>query len=318
MNEHITVEEHSQPHVGSDLRAQLLARLPVTERRLDLAGVSTAVLEGGDGKPIVLLHGQGEFVGVWMRVIPDLMTTHRVIIPDLPGHGASEVIDNPLSADRVLDWLGALIEETCPTPPVVVGHLLGGAIATRFAAEHGDRLSRLVLVDALGLSPFLPAPRFALEMVRFLIRPTERSRDRLFRQCFVDLDGVREELDGDFELLAAYALDRARTPGLKAALRSLMPRFAMRAIPPEDLAQIAVPTALIWGRHGRQVRLAVAEAASAQYGWPLHVIEDAADDPAFEQPDAFLDALRDALATRSRKSVNTRSNTSPPRAAHSS
>lgn len=318
MNEHITVEERSKPHVGSDLRAQLLARLPVTERRLDLAGVSTAVLEGGDGKPIVLLHGQGEFMGVWMRVIPDLMTTHRVIIPDLPGHGASEVIDNPLSADRVLDWLGALIEETCPTPPVVVGHLLGGAIATRFAAEHGDRLSRLVLVDALGLSPFLPAPRFALEMVRFLIRPTERSRDRLFRQCFVDLDGVREELDGDFELLAAYALDRARTPGLKAALRSLMPRFAMRAIPPEDLAQIAVPTALIWGRHGRQVRLAVAEAASAQYGWPLHVIEDAADDPAFEQPDAFLDALRDALATRSRKSVNTRSNTSPPRAAHSS
>jgi pimeloyl-ACP methyl ester carboxylesterase len=40
----------------------------------------------------------------------------------------------------------------------------------------------------------------------------------------------------------------------------------------------------------------VAEAASARYGWPLHVIEDAADDPPIEQPEAFLRALRAALA----------------------
>jgi len=46
----------------------LLAGLPVTERRLQLAGVSSAVLDGGDGPPIVLL--QGEFAAVWMRVIP--------------------------------------------------------------------------------------------------------------------------------------------------------------------------------------------------------------------------------------------------------
>ena len=40
-------------------RERLLAGIPVTERRLELAGVSTAVLEGGDGPPIVLLHGPG-------------------------------------------------------------------------------------------------------------------------------------------------------------------------------------------------------------------------------------------------------------------
>jgi hypothetical protein len=43
------------------------------------------------------------------------------------------------------------------------------------------------------------------------------------------------------------------------------------------------------------VRLHVAEAASARYGWPLHVIENARDDPAIEQPEAFLKALRTAL-----------------------
>jgi pimeloyl-ACP methyl ester carboxylesterase len=67
------------------------------------------------------------------------------------------------------------------------------------------------------------------------------------------------------------------------------------AIPQDDLARIAVPTTLIWGRHNLGLRLKVAEAASARYGWPLHVIEDAGDDPAIEQPEAFLEALRSAL-----------------------
>lgn len=44
------------------------------------------------------------------------------------------------------------------------------------------------------------------------------------------------------------------------------------------------------------MRLEVAEAASSRYGWPLHVIENARDDPAIEQPEAFLKALRSALA----------------------
>jgi hypothetical protein len=50
-----------------------------------------AVLEGGDGPPVVLLHGPGALAAEWMRVIPDLVTTQRVVAPDLPGHGASEV-----------------------------------------------------------------------------------------------------------------------------------------------------------------------------------------------------------------------------------
>ena len=65
-----------------------------------LAGVSTAVLEGGDGPPLVLLHGPGANAAHWMRVIPDLVATHRVIAPDLPGHGSSTVADGPLDAGR--------------------------------------------------------------------------------------------------------------------------------------------------------------------------------------------------------------------------
>jgi pimeloyl-ACP methyl ester carboxylesterase len=97
-----------------------------------------------------------------------------------------------------------------------------------------------------------------------------------------------------------YALDRARTPSVKAALHKLMPQFGVPAIPSEDLARIAIPTSLVWGPHDRQVRLRIAEAASSRYGWPLHVIEKAADDPAIEQPEAFLRPLHIALGSSNR------------------
>ena len=61
----------SRQAAGDDARRRLLAGAPVTERRLELAGVSTAVLEGGDGPPVVLLHGQGGWAGMWLPVMAD-------------------------------------------------------------------------------------------------------------------------------------------------------------------------------------------------------------------------------------------------------
>jgi pimeloyl-ACP methyl ester carboxylesterase len=276
-----------------DARERLLEGIPVRERRLELAGISTAVLDGGDGDPIVLLHGPGEFAAKWMRIIPDLVMTHRVVAPDLPAHGASQAPDGPLDAAQVLDWLDELIERTCPSAPVLVGHVLGGALAARFAVDRGDRLSRLVLVDALGLGRFRPAPRFALTLLGFQARPTERTYQRFMRQCSFDLDALREQMGGSWEPFVSYNLELARAKSAKAAGR-LFRHLGMPRIPAEDLARIAVPTSLIWGRHDRALRLRIAEVASARYGWPLHVIEDCADDPPRDQPEAFLRALRAA------------------------
>jgi pimeloyl-ACP methyl ester carboxylesterase len=285
----------TQRSAGEDPRAQLLSGLLVTERRLRLAGVSTSVLEGGGGPPMVLLAG--EFAAVWMRVIPDLVTTHRVIAPDLPGLGASEVPDGSPDAATALAWLDELIDSTCAIPPVLVGKGAAGALAARFSIDHSDRVDRLVLVDTYGLDRFRPPPGMALSFIGVLLRPSERGLQRSFRNyCFVDLDGVRAEMGERYEWMAAYALDRFRTSSVKAAMRSLFRELAS-TIPPEDLDRIAVPTTLIWGRHDVGMRLNVAEAASLRYGWPLHVIENARDDPAVEQPEAFLEALHTALGS---------------------
>lgn len=278
-----------------DARERLLSTLPVAERRLQVARISTPVLEGGEGPALVLLHGPGANATHWMRVIPDLVATHRVIVPDLPGHGASGPIKGALDDDRVLEWLGELIERTCASPPVLVGQLLGGAIALRFSAAHGERPGRLVLVNTFGLSPFQPAPQFGQALNDFLAHPDERTHEKLWRHCAFDLNGLRERMGGDWEPFEAYNVDRARSPEARTALVALMEHFGAPAIPPEDLRRIGVPTTLIWGRHDLATPLAVAETASKRYGWPLHVIENANDDPPIEQPKALLLALKAAL-----------------------
>jgi pimeloyl-ACP methyl ester carboxylesterase len=287
---------HESDHAGARARRELLALLPVTEHRRQLAGISTAVLEGGGGPPLVLLHGPAGHAAHWMRVIPGLVATHRVVAPDLPGHGASGLGDEPLDVERVLAWLSELIDRTCVSPPALVGQLLGGAIAARFASRHPERVSRLVLIDTFGLSVFAPEREFSLALTAFLAQPTEQTHEHLWRQCAFDLDGLRRRMGQRWQPFAAYNLDRIRTPHVQAALHALMQLFES-PIAPDDLARIPVPVTLIWGRHDRATPLAVAETASASYRWPLHIINDANDDPPIEQPEALLRVLRLVLPT---------------------
>src|SRR5262245_149055 len=188
-----------------DARGRLLAEIPAVERRVTAGGISTTVLEGGDGAPLVLLHGPAGNAAHWMRVFGDLVQTHRVIAPDLPGHGASA----PAEGEQMADWLGEVIDATCSTPPTVVGLAAGGAIAARFAADHGGRIVHLVLVDTLGLTDFAPAPEFGAALNAFLQDPSERTHDGLWRYCALDFDRLRERMGERWEPFRAYNLDRA-------------------------------------------------------------------------------------------------------------
>jgi pimeloyl-ACP methyl ester carboxylesterase len=266
-------------------RARALEGMTVTERRLQLAGVSTAILEAGQGPPLVALHGPGANATHWAQAIPGLARDHRVIAPDLPGHGESDGGANPLA------WLGALIAATCPEPPVLVGGTLGGAIAARFACACGEAIRRLVLVDTLGLQAFAPTPAFGAALHAFGTDPTAATHAALWEQCAFDLDRLRARMGARWEPFAAYNVERAQTPAVQAALGALMGEFGLPALDPGELARLRVPTALIWGRHDRATPLAVAEAAAAAHGWPLTVIDDCADDPPVEQPEAFVAAL---------------------------
>lgn len=284
---------------GEDARQRLLAGVPVTERRLRLAGVLTSVLEGGHGPPLVLLQGGIECGGVyWAPVISPLAESHRLIVPDVPGLGESEPVAR-LDAAAFADWFAELLRETCQEKPTLIAHSLDGSLAAGFAATHGDLLRRLVIYAAPGIGPYRMPLGLRVAAIRFGLHPTERNAERFDRWAFFDFDQARRRDPTWFEAFSAYTRFRAAVPHVKRAMGQLI-KTGTKQVPDSELRRIAIPTALLWGRHDRFVPLGLAKGASARLGWPLHVIDDAGHVPHIERTDRFVDALQAALGEESK------------------
>lgn len=277
------------------LAARLIEGLPVTTRRLDVDGVSTSLLEGGEGPPFVLVHGQGGFAEIMGPLIRMVVDRYRVIVPDLPGMGRSEIRSGTLDGPRVTEWLGELVAKTCDQPPIVLGGSMGGSVALRLAVARGREISRVVLVDSGSLGPFRPPPSLLFALIRFIRKPDRAGAARMQRQIFLDADRVRAQVGERLDALEDYQIDRAKQPSVNAANRTLLRQVGTKQVPDEQLRAIDAPVAMIWGRRDRVMRFKYAERASAAYGWPLYPIEDSGHLPFVEQPAAFDAALRAIL-----------------------
>jgi 2-hydroxymuconate-semialdehyde hydrolase len=275
-------------------RERLLAGIPVAERRLDLTGKSTAVLEGGDGPPMVLLHGGIETGGVyWAPVISSLAERYRLVVPDIAGLGESAPLDH-LDPGAFSDWLAALIRQTCDERPTLIAHSLPGSLAARFAVHHADLLRELVLYGAPGVGPYRIPLGLMVTAIRFNMRPSERNNARFADWAFLDPDRTRRRNAEWYDVFMAYGLSRGAVPHVKRTMRQLV-KAGSKKITDADLQSIGVPVALLWGKRDRMVPRRIAELASAKFMWPLQLVDDAGHVPHIEQPDAFLDALRAAL-----------------------
>jgi 2-hydroxymuconate-semialdehyde hydrolase len=285
--------------MGTDSRQQLLAGIPVEERRLDLAGVSTAVLEAGKGSPVVLLHGGIQCGGVyWAPVISGLAERYRLVVPDVPGLGESEPVDR-LDA-TFTEWFTALLRQTSPEPPILVAHSLVGSLAVRFVAEHQDLVGRLVVYGVPSVGPYRLPLALQVAGVRFDLRPSEANLIRFERWAHLDLDGTRRREPEWYEAFDGYMLSRGVIPHVKRTMRQLI-KAGTKRIPDTELERIEVPTSLLWGRHDRMVPLSLGEGTSNKHGWPLHVIDNAAHVPHMEQPRAFLRTLSDIDSSSRRR-----------------
>lgn len=267
-------------------RERLLDGLPVGERRVDVGGVSTVVLEGGDGTPLVLLHGGIECGGAyWAPVIPALAEQHTLVVPDVPGLGESEPVDR-LDQTTFDSWLANLLKLTCEQPPALIAHSLVGTLAAGFAASHRAELQRLVLYGVPGVGPYRIPIGLQIKAIRFALRPSEANMERFARWAFADLDSVRRRDPDWMHAFAAYTRSRARVPHVKRTMRHLVSTCTKQV---RD--HIDVPTTLLWGAKDRFVALGVAEEAHDRLGWPLHVVDDAGHVPHIERPGAFLEEL---------------------------
>ncbi|HUG83529.1 MAG TPA: alpha/beta hydrolase [Euzebya sp.] len=269
---------------------QLFDGLAVQRRQLDVNGIATSVIEGGQGDPLLLLHGGIQAGGaVWWRVVPHLLQRHRVVIPDLPGLGRSAPTER-LDADAFTTWLIALLELTCADKPTLLAHSAPGGLAARFAARHGGLLRRLVLVDPAGLATFRPTPGFVLALLRANLRPSARSAEGFLRRVVADLDRTRDGSGPQWEDFVGYLAARSQIPHVKGAMRQLVKAGTTR-LSEAELQRITVPTALMWGRHDPLFPVRAGESASTRHGWPLQIVDAAGHLPHVEQPTAFVEGL---------------------------
>jgi pimeloyl-ACP methyl ester carboxylesterase len=133
-----------------------------------------------EGRPILFLHGVGGAAWSWLPQRAVFGAEHPVFVWEGRGHGAATHVADAGFADYLQDAREALavVRGACATPPFIVGHSMGGLIATILAADGGP-LRGLVLIDpvyAEDESPHVPAPLRAL--ARFALRPFVRSAQR--------------------------------------------------------------------------------------------------------------------------------------------
>ena len=110
-------------------------------------------LDEGVGTPVLLLHGWGSSSDVYRGIINTLKDRCRLIAPDFPGCGKSDIMDRPWTledySDFVLEFLRALNIEN----PIMIGHSHGGRVTLYMTAMGLVNPSKIVLLDAAGLIP---------------------------------------------------------------------------------------------------------------------------------------------------------------------
>jgi pimeloyl-ACP methyl ester carboxylesterase len=257
------------------------------------------VHRGGHGAPLVLVHG-------WMmshfyfRPIVDALAAERELIAvDLPGHGESDRPSTSAFA-YTLPAYAALLAEVLATlglPAVdVLGASMGGGVALTLAAQSPERVQKLVLAaPAIYPPPYLPLDaRVLLSPVGAFVWKNLLTRREYGRSC--RHYNVRDPLLLDEHFIDYYWARLQRAGGLDAAY-ACMRAMADCPAEPSTLAQVHVPTLLVWGDEDRLVPLSQGKRlARALPAATLAVIPACGHLPFLERPDEFMRAVRPFLA----------------------
>ena len=257
----------------------------------------------GSGAPVVMIHGVVSTADCWTYAIQALRDSYQVIAPDLPGHGRSDGGLVPYGLTFYVDWLVELLDAQRIQRIRLVGHSMGGAIAAAFAVRHPERIERLALVDALGLSsklPWLGARNISASLPDFLMAMLTGRNDPYLLRSFQPWDFLDPWGKPRPVLDQMAALNQPRGAMVVwAGTRLLLADFLSkrkRAAFVERLERITAPTLVVWGRQDgilalENAREGVARLPNARF----EIIEDCAHEPMLERPDEFIRIVRPFL-----------------------
>lgn len=211
----------------------------------NIGGHRIHYLAGGDGPPLVLVHGVAMRAEDWAPLVRPLLRSHRVYIPDLLGYGDS---DKPrdagysiaAQAERVRGLLDALHCERAD----VMGVSMGGWVSLALAASHPERVRRLVLISSAGV-------RFRTSLRETTFSP--RTIDELRASLALQTD--RAGRLPSFVLRDFLRRSREKAWIVTASMHAM---FTGRDLLDGKLQRVRMPVLLVWGTADRIVPYSVA------------------------------------------------------------
>jgi len=269
-------------------------------REVDVVGARANYVEMGDGPPMVLVHGLSGAWQNWLEQIPYFARTHRVIAVDLPGFGGSPMPPWEISIPAYGAFLRDFCERLGVTSCSLVGNSMGGFIATEVGISDPDRVEKLVLVSAAGIT-FARARREPAAVLgrigraaaplalRFQMSGIKRPRlrQRAFQGVFFDPNALRREM------LWENIVPALRSRGYYDAMTTLV-GYDIR----HRLEEIEEPTLIVWGRNDRVVPVPAALSYQRRIGdnARLEIFDHCGHVPQMERPVRFNRTLERFLA----------------------
>ncbi|WP_052195269.1 alpha/beta fold hydrolase [Deinococcus radiopugnans] len=225
---------------------------PLSPQFLNVGGIRTRHVTGGEGRPVVLLHGIGRSLEDFEPTIRALSGTHRVYAPDLIGFGYTDKPQVNYSLPGLARFVRHYLDAVGETRPVtLIGNSLGGAVAQTFAVIYPEQTRGLGLVNSAGFGRDVA---LALRLCALpglgerLLAPGPASARRVTRSLFASPAFATPER-------VAHTLALARQPGAARAFLSVLRSIGtVRGARAEWQAKLAGrlpalkrPTLIVWG-----------------------------------------------------------------------
>jgi 2-hydroxy-6-oxonona-2,4-dienedioate hydrolase len=217
-----------------------------------LARYRTRVVEAGEGRPLVVLHGQGGHAENYRRNIEGLARRHRVLAPDFIWHGRSECPDGPEELiPELVEHIDDLLDRLGVGEFDLIGQSMGGLVALHLARRRPG-IGRLVLVTPMGVETDrhpLQIDRLAGVLERQLRALEDGTADAVRRRLAGLLLDPSQLDDVIVEVRRAIYADPDTNSALRrVAVNYFDPELHRRsAIGPAVLGDVTVPTLVYWG-----------------------------------------------------------------------
>jgi len=235
----------------------------LTHQYAEVNGVKLHYVSGGEGEPILFLHGFPEFWYAWKNQLSEFGKDHFVVAPDLRGYNLSS---KPKGLDSyrintLIEDIRALIEYLGYKKIILVAHDWGGFIAWRFAIAYPDYLEKLIIINMPHPGVFAreltsnPAQQKASRYMKWLQNPLIEKLLSAFHYKFmfsyIFLEMTQQKLFTP-EDKKAYMEAWSQPGALTAAINFYRAARAKPSpISDPNLLKIKAPTLVIWGEKDR-------------------------------------------------------------------